>query len=92
MTEVHWFQLLKCKYLLVSIQFYDSKLNILWVWTVGQTKRDIFKLSSIMYKKKNIDHTQGEEMYDIIPDSATSSFPSGQFKTCDGQFHTLITF
>lgn len=35
MLNIRWFQLLKCDHLLLFFYLYDSKVDILWFWTVG---------------------------------------------------------
>ena len=43
-VQILWFQLLKCEFVLVSLLFGDSKLNILALMTNKQTFEDnIFK-------------------------------------------------
>ena len=37
-TKILWFQLLKCKYFLLSFVFYDCTLNIFRIWAVCQNK------------------------------------------------------
>ena len=41
-------QLLKCEYLLVSLVFLDSLLNVFAFWTDGQTKYNKLELSEII--------------------------------------------
>lgn len=45
LVPVHWFQLLKCEYVLLFSIICNRKFNILGVWTVDRMKQTIYKLS-----------------------------------------------
>lgn len=47
MPKMNRFQPIKCEYLLVSLVFYGSKLNILRFRTIGQIKEAIWRREKI---------------------------------------------
>lgn len=53
MPNLHWFQLFKYENKLLFI-FFDNKLHVFVVWTIGWTKKDIWRhLGNFIIKMMN---------------------------------------